>query len=97
MLGSGDALNLYVTRHRADRLISTASAESIANQSIKARKGERQQTRWTPGGAHPLAQVRCAAINGDLARRFQADEAENAGDIAAETDRFLDLLQRAAA
>lgn len=66
-------------------------------QIINARVRKRQQMRWTPRGAHLLAQVRCALINGDLAQRLQAYEAAHAEDMSPETSQFLDLLQRAAA
>jgi hypothetical protein len=91
------ALVAYGKRHRAGKLISTALAESAVNQVINARMCKRQQMRWSPRGAHLLAQVRCAVINGDLAQRLQAYEAANAEEISPEVHRFLELLQRAAA
>ena len=51
--------------------ISTAMAESAVNQVINARMCKRQQMRWSPRGAHLLAHVRCAVINGDLAPRLR--------------------------
>ncbi len=60
----------YGKRHRAGKPISTAMAESAVNQVINARMCKRQQMRWSPRGAHLLAQVRCAVINGDLAPRL---------------------------
>jgi len=47
-------------------------AESAVNQVISARMCKCQQMQWTPRGAHLLAQVRCAAINGDLATKLAA-------------------------
>lgn len=61
----------YGKRYRAGKPISTAMAESAVNQVINARMCKRQQMRWSPRGAHLLAQVRCAVINGDLASRLR--------------------------
>jgi hypothetical protein len=61
----------YGKRHRAGKPISTAMAESAVNQVVNARMCKRQQMRWSPRGAHLLAQVRCAVINGDLAPRLR--------------------------
>jgi negative regulator of replication initiation len=66
----GTLLN-YGKRHREGKPISTAMAESAVNQVINARMCKRQQMRWSPRGAHLLAQVRCAVINGDLAVRLR--------------------------
>ncbi len=60
----------YGKRYRAGRPISTAMAESAVNQVVNARMCKRQQMRWSPRGAHLLGQVRCAVVNGDLARRL---------------------------
>lgn len=66
-----EALIYYGARHRAGQAISTAMAESAVNQVVNARMCKRQQMRWSPRGAHLLAQVRCAVINGDLATRLR--------------------------
>ncbi|TCG07444.1 hypothetical protein BZM27_19040 [Paraburkholderia steynii] len=49
---------------------STGTAESAVNQVLNQRTCKRQQMRWSPIGAHLLAQVRCAVINGDLVQRL---------------------------
>ncbi len=72
-------------------------AESAVNQVINARMCKRQQMRWTPRGAHLLAQVRCAMLNGDAAARLRAYEAANVESPSPEAGRFLGALQRAAA
>jgi hypothetical protein len=59
-------------RHRKGQAISSAMAESAVNQVINARMCKRQQMRWTPRGAHLLAQVRCAVLNGDAAEKLRA-------------------------
>jgi hypothetical protein len=56
----------YEELHREGRSISTAMEESAVNQVLNHRTAERQQMRWSSRAAHLLAQVRCAAINGDL-------------------------------
>jgi hypothetical protein len=55
----GTTIN-YGKLHRAGQPISTAMAESAVNQVLNQRMCKRQQMRWTPRGAHLLAQVRCA-------------------------------------
>ena len=65
----GSTMN-YGARHRCGKPISTATAESAVNQVLNQRMCKRQQMRWSPIGAHLLAQVRCAVINGDLVERL---------------------------
>jgi hypothetical protein len=90
-------LAAYGKRHHAGKLISTAMAESAVNQAINARMCKRQQMRWTPRGAHLLAQVRCAVINGDLAEKLKAYEEASVEEISPEVQFFVDQLNRAAA
>ena len=71
-------------------------AESAVNQVINARMCKRQQMRWTPRGAHCLAQVRCAVLTGDAAEKLNAYEAANAYQVDPEVEQFLELLQQAA-
>jgi hypothetical protein len=86
----------YGRRHRKGQAISSAMAESAVNQVINARMCKRQQMRWTPRGAHLLAQVRCAVLNGDAAEKLRAFEAANAYRVDPEVEQFLERLQRAA-
>ena len=65
------------------------------NQVINARMCKHQHMRWTPRGAHLLAQVRCAVINGDLAAKLAAYRAR-IDEAPADVSRFLKFLQRAA-
>jgi len=58
--------------------------------------GNQQQMRLTPRGAHLLAQVRCAVLNGDAAEKLRAFEAANAYRVDPEVEQFLERLQRAA-
>jgi hypothetical protein len=86
----------YGRRYRKGQSISSAMAESAVNQVINARMCKRQQMRWTPRGAHFLAQVRCAVLNGDAAEKLNAYEAANAYQVDPEVEQFLELLQQAA-
>lgn len=91
-----DALRAYVgKRHRDGRPISTAMAESAVNQILNHRMCKRQQMRWSPRGAHLLAQVRCAAINGDLRERLAAFR-RRMEELPAEVAEFLERLGRIA-
>ena len=86
----------YGRRYRKRQSISSAMAESAVNQVINARMCKRQQMRWTPRGAHLLAQVRCAVLNSDAAEKLNAYEAANAYQVDPEVEQFLALLQQAA-
>ncbi|MFM0077621.1 ISKra4 family transposase [Paraburkholderia sediminicola] len=85
----------YGKHYRAHRPISTAMAESAVNQVVNARMCKRQHMRWTPRGAHLLAQVRCAVINGDLATKLAAYRAR-IDKVPEDVRRFLEYRQRAA-
>jgi hypothetical protein len=66
------------------------------NQVVNARICKCQQMRWTPRGAHLLAQVRCAVINGDLAAKLAAYRGARIDEVPEDVSRFLEFLQRAA-
>jgi CHASE2 domain-containing sensor protein len=85
----------YGKRYREHKPISTVMAESAVNQVVNARMCKRQHMRWTPLGAHLLAQVRCAVINGDLTARLAAYRAR-IDKVPEDVLRFLEFLQRAA-
>lgn len=72
-------------------------AESALNQVLNARMCKNQQMRWSPRGAHLLAKVRCAVINGDLKARLKKYTAESIDEISEEVRLFLEQLQRAVA
>jgi hypothetical protein len=91
------ALVAYRKRHRAGKPISTAMAESAVNQVINARMCKNQQMRWTPRGAHLLAQVRCAVINGDLTEKLKGHKASQIEQIPEHITQFLEGLRRASA
>ena len=56
----------YGARHRKGLPISSSIAESAVNQVVSHRMAKKQQMRWTDEGAHRLAQVRVADLNGEL-------------------------------
>ena len=56
----------YGARYRKGLPISSSIAESAVNQVVSHRMAKKQQMRWTDEGAHCLAQVRVADLNGEL-------------------------------
>jgi hypothetical protein len=56
----------YAARYRKGLPISSSIAESAVNQIVSHRMAKKQQMRWTDEGAHWLAQVRVADLNGQL-------------------------------
>ncbi|BDC45434.1 hypothetical protein PTKU15_87310 [Paraburkholderia terrae] len=86
----GSTIN-YGARHRPGKPISTATAESAVNQVLNQRMCKRQQMRWSPIGAHLLAQVRCAVINGDLVQRLARYESPRK-PLSREAAEFLEQL-----
>jgi hypothetical protein len=63
----------YGARYRKGLPISSSNAESAVNQIVSHRMAKKQQMRWTDEGAHCLAQVRVADLNGELsAQRLAA-------------------------
>ena len=61
----------YGERWRTGEAISSAFVESAVNQVISKRMVKKQQTRWTPRGAHLLIQVRTRVLNDDLTADFR--------------------------
>jgi hypothetical protein len=86
----------YGHRYRMGQSISSAMAESAVNQVINARMCKLQQMRWSPRGAHLLAQVRCAVLNGDAAEKLKSYNAAIAEHVDSEVQHCLQILQRAA-
>ena len=56
----------YGARYRRGLPISSSIAESAVNLVVSHRMAKKQQMRWTDEGAHCLAQVRVATLNGEL-------------------------------
>jgi hypothetical protein len=64
LVNSEDALIDYGTRYRSGRPISTSRAEGSVEEIVNARMAKRQRMRWTPSGAHCVATVRAAVLDG---------------------------------
>ena len=63
----------YGARYRKGMPISSSIAESAVNLAVSHRMAKKQQMRWTDEGAHCLAQVRVADLNGEFSvRRLSA-------------------------
>ena len=60
------ALIDYGTRYRAGRAISSSRAEGMVDEIANTRMAKRQRMRWSPRGAHCVATVRAAVLNGHL-------------------------------
>ncbi|MFM0669094.1 ISKra4 family transposase [Paraburkholderia sediminicola] len=56
----------YSARHRKGLPISNSIAESAVNQVVSYRMAKKRQMRWTDKGAHGMAQVRVAVLNGEF-------------------------------
>jgi len=65
MLNAGTLVN-YGARYRKGLPISSDIAESAVILVVSHRMAKKQQMRWTDEGAHYLAQVRVAVLNGEL-------------------------------
>ena len=61
-----DALIDYGTRYRAGRPISSSRAEGSVAEIANARMGKRRRMCWSPRGAHCVASVRAAVLDGRL-------------------------------
>jgi len=60
------ALINYGSRYRADRPVSTSRAEGWVDEIANARMAKRRRMRWSPRGAHRVAIVRVAVLDGRL-------------------------------
>ena len=60
------ALIDYSTRYRARRPISSSRAEGSVAEIANARMAKRLRMRWSPRGAHCVATVRAAVLDGRL-------------------------------
>ncbi len=60
------AIASYHRRYQSDRPISTSRAEGCVDEIANARMGRRQRMRWSPRGAHRVAVVRAAVLDGWL-------------------------------
>lgn len=69
----------YSARYRKGLPISSSIAESAVNLVVSHRMAKKQQMRWTDEGAHCLAQVRVADLNGELSAKKIAALAQMPG------------------
>ena len=60
------ALIDYGARYRKSMPISSWRAEGCVDEIANARLAKRQRMRWSPRGAHRVALVRAAALDGRL-------------------------------
>lgn len=60
------AIVSYHRRYHSDRPVSTSRAEGCVDEIANARMGKRRRMRWSPRGAHRVAVVRAAALDGRL-------------------------------
>ena len=56
----------YGSRYRANKPISTSRAEGCVDEIANARMAKRRRMRWSPRGAHRVATVRAAVLDGRL-------------------------------
>jgi len=56
----------YAKRKQQGRAISTCRAEGLVNDIANTRMGKKQRMRLSPSGAHRVAKVRAAVLNGRL-------------------------------
>jgi hypothetical protein len=56
----------YGTRYRSKLPISTSRAEGCVDEIANARMAKKQRMRWSPHGAHCVATVRAAVLDGRL-------------------------------
>lgn len=64
------AIVSYHRRYHSDRPISTSRAEGCVDEIANARMARRQRMRWSPRGAHSVAVVRAAVLDGRLGANF---------------------------
>jgi hypothetical protein len=56
----------YGERYRSKLPISTSRAEGCVDEIANARMARKQRMRWSPKGAHCVAVVRAAVLDGRL-------------------------------
>jgi hypothetical protein len=61
-----DSLIDYGARYRSKHSISTSRAEGCVDEIANARMAKKQRMRWSPKGAHYVATVRAAVLDGRL-------------------------------
>jgi hypothetical protein len=77
----------YGARYRKGLPISSGIAESAVNQVVSCRMAKRHQMRWSDAGAHALALVRAAELNGEFVtanvrKSYQAASIDGVAPVA---------------
>ena len=62
------AIANYGRRRQQGKAISTSRAEGLVNEIANVRIGKKQRMRWSPRGAHRVAVVRAAVLDGRLSQ-----------------------------
>ncbi len=60
------ALVNYGYRRRNGKPVSTSQAEGLVNDNANARMGKKHRMRWSAKGAHRVATIRAAVLDGRL-------------------------------
>ena len=63
------ALVDYSRRYHSGQPVSTSRAEGCVDEIANARMAKRRRMRWSPRGAHRVAVVRAAVLDGRLPRK----------------------------
>lgn len=66
-----DSLTDYGRRYRTGLPISSSRAEGCVDDIGNTRMGKRRRMRWSPNGAHRVAVVRAAVLDGRLTGAYQ--------------------------
>lgn len=66
-----DNLTNYGQRHRRGLPVSSSRAEGCVDDIGNTRMGKRRRMRWSPDGAHRVAVVRAAVLDGRLTGAYQ--------------------------
>lgn len=61
----------YGRRYRTGLPISSSRAEGCVDDIGNTRMGKRRRMRWSPNGAHRVAVVRAAVLDGRLIGKYQ--------------------------
>lgn len=69
LLHNLSALVDYGRRRRQGKAVSTSRAEGLVNEIANVRMGKKQRMRWSRRGAHRVATVRAAVLDGRLSAR----------------------------
>lgn len=62
----------YGRRYRTGLPISSSRAEGCVDDIGNTRMGKRRRMRWSPNGAHRVAVVRAAVLDGRLIGKYQS-------------------------